>query len=183
MSIPAEGLSIGLGDFVIRPYRQDDRERIVRHANNRRVARTMRDRFPHPYTDEDANRWLSMVEAQSQDMHLAIANPQELVGGIGFTLQEDVHCQSAEIGYWLGESYWRRGIATAAVRTLSRYALIQLDLLCVFAGVFSNNLASMRVLEKAGFRREGVLRKRAVKDGQVLDLAMYSLTHDDLTGN
>jgi ribosomal-protein-alanine N-acetyltransferase len=165
---------------VIRPFQPGDRDAIVRHANNWKVARNMRDRFPHPYKLADAETWLALVSTQSPATNFAIAAADELIGGIGLMLQDDVFRCGAELGYWLGENYWGRGIATAAVRAFTRYAFEAHDLLRVFAGVFSWNPGSMRVLEKAGYVREGVLRQSVVKDGQVLDKMLYAATRDEL---
>jgi [ribosomal protein S5]-alanine N-acetyltransferase len=175
-------LRLDVADGVIRPFQPSDRDAIVRHANNWNVARNMRDRFPHPYTVADAEAWLALVPTQSPTTNFAIATADELtgelIGGIGIELQTDVFRRGAELGYWVGESYWGRGIATAAVRAFTRYAFEAHDLLRIFAGVFSWNPGSMRVLEKAGYVREGILRQSVVKDGQVLDKMLYAVTRD-----
>jgi RimJ/RimL family protein N-acetyltransferase len=105
---------------------------------------------------------------------LAIEYGGEAVGGIGFTLGSDVERHSAEVGYWLGEGFWGRGIATAALHEATRWAIATFNLFRVFAVPFSDNLGSIRVLEKAGFVREGVMRCAAVKDGQIKDQALYA---------
>lgn len=171
-------LPLDVAGCVIRPFQSSDRDAIVRHANNWNVAQNMRDRFPHPYTMADAEVWLALVPTQSPATNFAIATTEELIGGIGLMLQDDVFRRGAELGYWLGETYWGRGIATAAVRAFTCYALEAHDLLRVFAGVFSWNPGSMRVLEKAGYVREGVLRQSVVKDGQVLDKMLYAVTRE-----
>jgi [ribosomal protein S5]-alanine N-acetyltransferase len=173
-------LPLEVSDCVIRPFRPSDRDAIVRHANNWNVARNMRDRFPHPYSVADAEAWLALVPTQSPVTNFAIATADvltgELIGGIGLMLQDDVFRRGAELGYWLGEAHWGRGIATAAVKAFTRYAFEAHDLLRIFAGVFSWNPGSMRVLEKAGYSREGVLRQSVVKDGQMLDKMLYAVT-------
>jgi [ribosomal protein S5]-alanine N-acetyltransferase len=161
---------------VIRPFRSGDRDAIVRHANNWNVARNLRDRFPHPYTVADAEAWLTLVPTLSPATNFAIATADELIGGIGVELQSDVFRRGAELGYWLGETYWGRGIATAAVQAFTRYAFEAHDLLRIFANVFSWNPASGRVLEKAGYLREGVLRASVVKDGHTLDTWLHAVT-------
>ncbi len=102
----------------------------------------------------------------------------QAVGAIGIHPRVNEECHTAEIGYWLGEAYWGRGIATAAVRGLAQSALEKTDLYRLFANVFSSNPASMRVLEKAGFQREGILRRAVVKEGVLLDTVVYALTRD-----
>ena len=100
----------------------------------------------------------------------------EAAGSIGFVVQPDVHRLSAEIGYWLGEAYWGRGIATEALRAVTAFAFEAHGLVRLFAGVFAWNTASMRVLEKAGYVREGVLTQSAIKDGRVIDQVLYAIT-------
>jgi [ribosomal protein S5]-alanine N-acetyltransferase len=166
------------GCCQIRPFQSGDRESLVRHANNWRVARNMRDLFPHPYTLVEADAWLTVALQQNPVTKFAIAVDGEAVGGIGLTLQDDVYRRSAEIGYWLGESFWGRGIVTAAVRTVTRFAFDTFDLTRIFANVFAWNPASGRVLEKAGYLREGVLRQSVFKEGQMIDAFLYAITRD-----
>ena len=113
------------GCCQIRPFQPNDRESLVRHANNWRMARNMRDLFPHPYTLVEADKWLTISSQQNPVTKFAIAVDGEAVGGIGLTLQEDVYRRSAEIGYWLGESFWGQGIVTAAVRTFNSLCIRQ----------------------------------------------------------
>lgn len=162
------------GAWCLRGFRESDLESLCRHANNPRVSAQLRDRFPYPYTREDGLRWLEAV--RDQEVVWAIATEDELIGAVGLVLQEDVYRRSAEIGYWLGEPYWGRGIATEAVREVTRHALEELGLIRVFAQIFETNPASMRVLEKAGYVREGRMRKAVVKRGRVLDQLLYART-------
>jgi len=167
---------IEAGLCIIRPWKHADRESLVRHANNRQVWLTLRDQFPHPYTRADGDAWLAHVATQQPVTSFAIVVDGQAAGGIGVAPQPDVHRRSAEVGYWLGETLWNRGIMTAAVRTFTDYAFDAHDLIRIFAGVFSTNPASMRVLEKAGYTREGILRRSVVKDGQILDQVLYAVT-------
>jgi RimJ/RimL family protein N-acetyltransferase len=169
-------LVIDAGPCLIRPWHHPDRESLVRHANNRHVWLMLRDQFPHPYTRTDADAWLAHVATQRPVTSFAIVVAGEAAGGIGLAPQPDVHRRSAEVGYWLGEALWNRGIMTSTVRAFTTYAFDAYDLIRIFAGVFSTNPASMRVLEKAGYTREGVLRHSVVKDGQVLDQVLYAVT-------
>ena len=134
----------------------------------------LRDRFPHPYTEADANAWLSKVVWQQPPISFAIEVGGEAVGGIGIIPQSDVHRLSAEIGFWLGEDYWGKGITTEAVKALSEHAMHEFHLCRLYAQVFSPNRASARVLEKAGYMLEGILKKAVVKDGEMLDLIVYA---------
>jgi RimJ/RimL family protein N-acetyltransferase len=171
-----QSLPLDAGTCIIRAWRHADREALVRHANNRRVWLTLRDQFPHPYTHAEGDAWLAYVAKQQPITNFAIAVGGDAAGGIGVAPQPDVHRRSAEVGYWLGEDFWNRGIMTDAVRAFTAYAFDAYDLIRIFAGVFSSNPASMRVLEKAGYTREGVLRRSVVKDGQVLDQVLYAVT-------
>jgi RimJ/RimL family protein N-acetyltransferase len=177
----SERFPLDAGCCQIRPYREADKATLVRIANNWQIAKNMRNLFPHPYTAADADAWLKVLEMRNPLTNFAVTVSDELVGGLGLSLGSDVHFRTAELGYWLGEDFWGRGIATAAVRAFTRYGFDAFDLLRIFAGVFSWNPASMRVLEKAGYVREGVLRKSVVKDGHVLDQAVYAMTGDIAT--
>jgi len=150
----------------------------VRHANNRSVWINLRDRFPHPYTLADARNWLDTVVGVSPETNFAIAVDGEAVGGIGFTIQHDVAHRSAEIGYWLGEEFWGRGIATEALIAVTDHAFANYDLCRLYAHVFDWNPASTRVLEKAGYEFEGRLKQSVTKNGQTIDQLMYAAIRD-----
>jgi RimJ/RimL family protein N-acetyltransferase len=154
-----------------------DKASLVRHANNPRIWRNVRDAFPHPYTDADAEAFIAGASS-GRDWAYAIEVNGEAAGGIGIHRREDVERYSVEMGYWLGETLWGRGIATAAVQTLSQYILRNTEIFRIYAYVYAWNPASIRVLEKAGFEREAILRRSVVKDGVVLDRALYALTRD-----
>lgn len=162
----------------MRSWEWRDRDSIVRYANNRKVSINLRDRFPHPYTIRDARTWLDMVIGIKPETSFAIAVGDEAVGGIGFTVQSDVGHRSAEIGYWLGEDFWGKGIATDALKAVTEHAFANFDLCRIFAHVFEWNGASARVLEKAGYTLEGRLRKSVTKEGQTIDQLMYAVVRD-----
>jgi RimJ/RimL family protein N-acetyltransferase len=167
------------GFCILRPWQSSDKTSLIRHANNKNVSRNLRDRFPYPYTDADANAFLAVRAApKSRDFVYAIVVGGEAVGGIGVHPRKDVECHSAEIGYWLGEDFWGRGITTAAVRKLSQHVLRESDIYRIFATVFASNPASARVLEKAGFVREGLMSRAVLKDGMLIDAALYAITRD-----
>jgi ribosomal-protein-alanine N-acetyltransferase len=164
---------------VIRDWSDQDLADLVEFANNRKIWRNLTDRFPHPYTEADARWWVAHMAEMPIATAWAIQVDDRAVGGIGIELRDGIYAKSAEFGYWLGEPYWGRGIATAAARALvpeilSRFGLVRLE-----ARVFAWNPASMRVLEKAGFKREGVMRRGAVKDGAVVDQALYAYIEGD----
>ncbi len=159
---------------MIRSWRWEDAAAIVRHANNRKVWIHLQDAFPYPYTLADAEEFLRKARRADPEAHFAIAVGEEAVGAIGLRVGEDIYYRSAEIGYWLGEAYWGRGIATAALKSLTEYAVAALKLCRVFGLPFTDNVASCRVLEKAGYVREAILRRSAVKDGVIKDQALYA---------
>jgi RimJ/RimL family protein N-acetyltransferase len=133
----------------------------------------LRDAFPSPYTREDAHRFISMATGPTTNLFLAIEVRDEGVGGIGIHPLDDVKRRSAEIGYWLSESLWGKGIMTDSVRSLVPVAFERYDIVRLQAGIFSNTPASMRVLEKCGFIREAVHRDAIAKNGALLDEVMY----------
>jgi len=170
----AANLPLDCGACLVRPWRLDDKPSLLRHANNRNVWRNLAHRFPHPYTEADADTWLTRIAGQPGCLRWAIEVNGEAVGGIGAEPGEGIFGKTANFGYWLGEEYWGRGIMTAAARATANYALENLDLVRLEAPVFEWNPASMRVLEKCGFEREGIRRKGIFKDGQVIDAVMYA---------
>ena len=169
-------MEITLSEARLRSWRQSDEESLVRQANNRHIWRNLRDIFPHPYTAADARAWLEQV--QGAELSFAIEVDGQAVGGIGLHRQDDVHRRSAEIGYWLGEAYWGRGIATEAVRAITAYGFEHSDLIRIYALVFAWNAASIRVVEKAGYQFEGRRRKAVVKDGQIIDDLLYAIVRE-----
>lgn len=171
------------GPCVVRPLREGDEPSLARHANNRGVWRNVRDRFPHPYSLGDAVSWLATVTMQEPPTHFGIEVDGEIAGGIGFTRREDVERFNAEIGYWLGEAVWGRGVATAALQAFVDWTFASTDLVRLEALVFEWNPASCRVLEKCGFVLEGRLRRAVFKDGQQLDGLLYArLAPEDAEG-
>lgn len=167
-------MRLDCGLCTIRDWRPEDKTSLVRAANNRNVWRNLKDSFPHPYTEADADFWLALVREATPPTHWAIEVEGQAAGGIGITLGKDVHAKSAHFGYWLGEPYWGRGIMTAAVRATGDHVLACFDVARLEAPVFAWNPASMRVLEKCGFVREGVLRRSIFKDGHLIDAVLYA---------
>jgi ribosomal-protein-alanine N-acetyltransferase len=174
-------MRLELGDgILIREFRDSDVESLVAQADNPRVSRNLEDRFPYPYTVDDARKYLAEVAEQDPPTSFAIADHTGVIGGIGIHLREDVYRVTAELGYWLGEGYWRRGIATRAVRAVTEWAFDSFPLERVQARVFSSNPASGRVLEKAGFTREGRLQRSVLKLNVVMDLIVYAILRDEI---
>src|SRR3712207_1614482 len=172
-------MRLDCGSCVLRPWREDDEPSLVRHANNYEIWRRLRDRFPHPYTHADAEQWIAIVQRQATQTHFAIEVRGEATGGIGLELGSDIERRTAEIGYWLGEAFWGKGITTAAVRAVTSYGFEALNLTRIFAVPFASSSASIRVLKKCGYIREGRMRRSAIKEGVVLDQVLYALTDRD----
>ena len=158
----------------MRPYVLEDAEALAKYADNRAVWITLRDRFPHPYTTDDAVGFLRIATTQQPTSDFAIATADEVIGGIGLQRQSDVHRLTAEIGYWLGEPFWGRGIATRAVRAVTAWAFATTSLERLYACVFATNPASARVLSNAGYQFEGRMRRAVIKDGRILDQLIYA---------
>ena len=169
-----EPVRIQLTKCLLREWRRGDEPSLVRHANNHNVWINLRDSFPFPYTPADARGWIRLAATNALNLVFAIDVDGFAVGGIGLKPGEDIHRHNAEIGYWLGEEYWNRGITTEAVIAVTDYAFRTLEMTRVHAEVFEWNTASMHVLEKAGFTREGVLRKSAFKDRQWVDEVVFA---------
>jgi RimJ/RimL family protein N-acetyltransferase len=148
--------------------------------NNREIWINLRDRLPHPYALRDAHAWLQSVEREDPRVSFVMDLDREVVGGIGLVVGTDIERCSAEVGYWVAAEYSGRGIATAAIRRICRYAFEELSLLRVFATPIAWNAASSRVLEKAGFQREGTMRSACIKDGKVMDMLLYARVRDEL---
>lgn len=157
----------------LRPWSEGDRDSLVRYANDRRISINMRDRFPFPYTEQDARDWIKIASAASPLANFAIEVDAHAVGGIGLMLGSDIFRCSAEIGYWLGHPYWGKGLMPEAVKLVTGYAFETFGVSRVFAGVFESNPASAKVLEKAGYHFESRMRKAIIKDGKIADQLMY----------
>jgi ribosomal-protein-alanine N-acetyltransferase len=152
----------------------EDAPSIAKYANNRKIWINLRDAFPYPYSLQDAESFISRVIEASPITVFAIATQSEAIGSIGLMVGKDVHRYTAEMGYWLAEPFWGKGIMTQAVKSMTSYAIRNLKLHRIFAEPYSTNPASVRVLEKAGFICEGILRSNVFKDGNVLDQFLYS---------
>jgi [ribosomal protein S5]-alanine N-acetyltransferase len=161
----------------VRSWRASDLDALVKYADNQKIWLNLRDRFPHPYTRRAGRAFLRVVLGSNPETQFAIAVEGEAVGGIGFALQSDVERVSAEIGFWLGEPFWGRGITTDALVALTRHAIETHHLTRIFALPFATNLASCRVLEKAGYHLEGRLSRSAIKNGVIVDQLQYAYVH------
>lgn len=176
-------MKIKFGDFCIRSFEPFDKEALVKYANNRNVSKLLRDQFPFPYTKSDAKTWIRYACNQYLETNFVIANEKELIGSIGINLKEDVHKYSAEIGYWLGEPFWNKGIATAAVKIVTEFAFQNFLLNRIYANVFEGNDASEKVLHKAGYSKEATLKQAVFKGGKFLDQYIYAVFKEDYLAN
>jgi len=167
-------LRCSIGEYMIRDWKRDDASSLAQYANNRKIWSNLRDAFPHPYTKEDAALYIARSLQKVPRTAFAIATKTEAIGSIGLMPGQDVHRFTAELGYWLGEPFWGRGIMTEAVKALSEYAFNGLGFRRIFAEPYATNLASARVLEKSGFLREGILRANVVKEDRTLDQFLYA---------
>ena len=160
----------------LRTWTLADAPALAKLINNKKVQDNLRDGLPFPYGEEDAKAFLSAVLASDPDQNLAFAIEADgkLIGSISATRCANIHFRTAELGYYLGEPYWGKGFATEAVRQICDYIYRDTDIIRIFAEPFAYNTASCRVLEKAGFQLEGLLRSNAVKNGRILDMKMYA---------
>jgi [ribosomal protein S5]-alanine N-acetyltransferase len=164
-------------NISLREFTVDDKYRLAELANNPKISINLRDGFPNPYTIADAENFLEKYTGLDSSEIFAIEYNGEYVGNIGLHKGTDVYRKSAEIGYFLGEAYWNLGIMTKAVKLICEYGFSNLDIVRIHAGIFSFNPASMRVLEKCGFKREAVFEKAIIKEGKIYDEVRYAKTN------
>ena len=167
-------MHLDLSTCRVRPWELGDAESLQRHADDRAVSIQLRDRFPFPYGMDQARAFLDWVTRQPTPTVWAIEVDRQAVGGIGLELHSDVERVSAEIGYWLGQKYWNRGIVTEALTAVTNEVFKQLEITRLYAVPFADHVASARVLEKAGYVREGHLRQSAIKNGQIRDQLLFA---------
>lgn len=167
----------GTTQVWLRRFQPDDQVVVAELCNNRNIWNNLRDFIPSPYTREDAAAFIGQCLNEEPVKTFAILYGRQLAGTVGLVPQPDVYRISAELGYWIGEPYWGKGIATEAVKLITRYGFTRLGLKRIYAGVFDFNKASCRVLEKAGFTLESVRKQAAVKNGRICDEYHYTLLH------
>ena len=171
-------MRLTLASCGVRSWRLSDADALARYANNRSIWLNLRDAFPHPYTTRDARDFIRGARRRTPETTFAIAVDDEAVGSIGFVLHPDVERVSAEIGYWLAEPFWGRGLTAQALVAVTEYAMRVHGLTRVYALPFAWNTASCRVLEKAGYVIEARLRRSAIKDGRLTDQMQYARIMD-----
>ena len=167
-------------EIKIRRWKLEDKVDLAKSLNAPDVLNNLRDGLPYPYTPKDAEEYIRAMLAAPEDkvFVFAIALDGKVIGSISVCRCENIHSRSAEMGYYIGKLYWGKGYATEAVRQTVKYVFENSDILRIFAEPFARNVASCRVLEKAGFSLEGVLRRNAVRNGEVLDMKMYAVVRE-----
>ena len=161
-------------ELKLRKWDESDLDNLVTYANNLNVAKWLTNGFPHPYTYEDGKAYLSMIANDNPVKVFAIDIDGKAVGSVGIFPQTDIHEKSAEIGYWLAEEYWGKGIMPKAIQEIVTYGFQTFDIVRIYARPFSTNLNSQRVLENAGFILEARLKKALFKNGELMDELIYS---------
>lgn len=168
------------GIITLREFREEDAAIITPIANNAKIASNLRDGFPHPYTIEDARKFIVNALKQNPPGLFAIEFEGHYIGNIGLTIGEDVYRKSAEIGYFIGESYWGIGLTTRAVSIITDYGFSILNLIRIDTGIYDHNKASMRVLEKCGYHKEAIFEKAIFKNGKIIDEHRYAKINPNL---
>ncbi|NNF36656.1 MAG: GNAT family N-acetyltransferase [Saprospiraceae bacterium] len=164
--------------FILRPWREEDIPHLVKYANNQKIADRLTDKFPYPYTESEASSFINAVKKQDPITLFAIEVNQEAAGSIGIIIQEDIWCKNAELGYWLAEHLWGKGIITAAIKQIVDFGFKNFEIDRIFARPFGSNKASQRVLEKAGFQLEARLKHTIFKNGRYEDEMIYGIRRD-----
>ena len=167
-------------NLCIRKWKIDDKSELAKILNNPKVLNNLRDGLPYPYTEHDAEDFIRAMLSADEDstFAFAITLDDKAIGSIGVFRQDNIHCRTAEMGYYIGEPYWGNGYMTNAVKQVCKYVFENTDIIRIFAEPFANNIASCRVLEKAGFQYEGTLKSNAVKCGNIEDMKMYALIRE-----
>jgi RimJ/RimL family protein N-acetyltransferase len=166
--------------IILRPWSFSDAEKLAEIANNKNIADNLRDLFPFPYSLNDARKWLRMImPANIPPRYFAITESGALVGSIGIVTKDDIYRKNIEVGYFIAEKHWGRGIAAKAIKAITSYAFNDFDVVRVYAEPFADNLQSRRALEKAGFTLETTLHRNVIKNEIIKDSCIYSVLKED----
>lgn len=170
-------------NFDLRKWRLSDAEDLAAALNNEKILNNLRDGLPFPYTEQNARDYIASMLSQddNETFAYAITVDDKAVGSIGAFRQSNIHRQTAELGYYLAEEYWGKGLMTEAIKKICKIIFDTTDILRIYAEPFAYNIGSRRALEKAGFALEGIMKNNAVKNGKLLDMALYSLTRNTLS--
>lgn len=168
--------------YKIRKWKLSDAKDLAVALSDLRVHENLRDGIPYPYTEQDGVNYISAMLSSDENKTFAFAvtADDKVIGSITVFRQENIHRLTGEIGYYIAEEYWGKGIMTEIVKQTCKSVFEKSDIVRIYAGVFARNIASCRVLEKVGFCCEGTLRSGAVKNGEVLDVKMYSLLKEEM---
>jgi [ribosomal protein S5]-alanine N-acetyltransferase len=166
-------------EIALRPWQASDIPSLLMYANNWNIAKNMTDKFPHPYTEADAQSFINFANADHPVHIFAIDFEGQAIGGIGIHPQTDIHCKNAELGYWLAEPFWGRGFITQAIRQILHFAFASFDIDRVFARPFGTNVASQKVLQKNGFVLEGRFENVLFKKGEYHDELVYAMRREN----
>ncbi len=158
----------------IKKYKPEDAPQLAFIANNKKIWNNLRNVIPYPYSLDDAKVFIRFVSTSREHLAFGVFQDDKLVGTISLELGKDIYTGTAELGYFIGEPFWGRGIATKAVELITHYGFEELNLRRIYAAVFAPNKASMRVLEKNGYQLEGILKKRIIKEGVVMDEFLFA---------
>jgi len=161
------------GKIILRPLQLSDKQELAKQANNKKIWDNLKDVMPHPYAEKDAVDFINLMSSENPPLTFCITYEGEFVGVIGLIRQKDIYRYTAELGYWVGEEYWGKSIATIAIKLITDYGFRDLQLARIFAGVYDFNIASMRVLEKNGYVKESIGRKAVFKNGVFRDEHRY----------
>jgi RimJ/RimL family protein N-acetyltransferase len=156
-------------EVLLRKWKKSDVDALTAIANNKNIADNLRDLFPYPYKKRNAKEWIENVKTQSPVTNFCIEADGQVAGSIGFMLKEDVYKKNIEIGYFIGEDYWGKGIATDAIKQLLGHIEKNFNPVRIYAEVFEHNKASMKALEKNGFHLESVRKKAVIKNGIIMN--------------
>ncbi len=162
-------------DFELRKWETADAEHLARYANNPKIANQLTDGFPHPYTLDNAHKFIDMARSHAPTRIFAITVDGVACGGIGLHPQTDIMVKNAELGYWLAEPFWGNGIVSKAVQEIVEYGFKHFDITRIYARPFGTNLGSQRVLQKAGFTLEARFEKTVYKNGRLEDELYYAV--------
>jgi RimJ/RimL family protein N-acetyltransferase len=165
--------------IILRRLNDSDRSSLAQLANNKKIWDNLRDMMPYPYSEDNASFFINMTKEEDPQMTFAIEYNNQLCGVIGLVPLQDVYKRTVEIGYWIGEPFWNKGIATEAVRLVSNYAFEELGFIRIHTGIFEYNTSSMKVLEKCGYKKDGVFEKAVLKNGNIYDEHRFSKINDN----
>ena len=166
--------------IVLRPWSISDATKLALIADNKKIAENLRDGFPFPYSLKDARDWLNIILPENHPpKFFAITIDKQLAGSIGIVTKTDIYRKNFEIGYFLSEKFWGKGIAIKAIKAATSYAFRDFDIVRIYAEPFSDNAGSRKALEKAGFKLEATLKRNVIKNGIIKDSCIYSVLRED----